>query len=60
MARICSICGKKAARANHVSHAKNRVPRQQKPNLQLVTLNGKRIRVCSTCRRKILKTARKK
>jgi ribosomal protein L28 len=51
MSRSCDLCGKKATRANHVSHAKNKVPRRQKPNLQLLTLDGQKIKVCSGCRR---------
>ena len=52
MARSCSICAKKPKRANHVSHAQNKVPRRQKPNLQSVTVNGVSVKnVCSTCRR---------
>ncbi len=55
MSRSCELCGKKAVRANHVSHAKNRVPRRQKPNLQLLTVLGDRLRACSTCRRTVAK-----
>jgi ribosomal protein L28 len=38
-------------RANHVSHANNKVPRRQKPNLQLLTVGKEKLRACSTCRR---------
>jgi ribosomal protein L28 len=55
MSRSCEICNKKAVRANHVSHAKNRVPRRQKPNLQLLTVAGEKMKVCSGCRRTLAK-----
>lgn len=55
MSRSCELCGKKAMRANHVSHAKNRVPRRQKPNLQLLTVGAEKLRACSTCRRTSVK-----
>ncbi|MFA7653682.1 MAG: 50S ribosomal protein L28 [Candidatus Magasanikbacteria bacterium] len=51
MSRTCTICGKKAIRANRVSHSNIKTPRRQKPNLQFLTINGKRLRACSTCRR---------
>lgn len=53
MAKICEICGKKPLAGNHVSHAKNRVPRRWLPNLQEVkaVVNGKnkKIKVCVSC-----------
>ncbi|MEK7213241.1 MAG: L28 family ribosomal protein [Patescibacteria group bacterium] len=55
MSRICSICGKTAGRANNVSHSNRKVPRHQHPNLQLVRLDGKRVKACSTCRRTLVK-----
>jgi len=55
MTRICEICDKKALRANHVSHANNKVPRRQKPNLQQLTIAGKRLRACTACRRTLAK-----
>lgn len=55
MSRTCALCGKIATRANHVSHAKNRVPRKQKPNLQNVKLSGNTVKACTTCRRTIKK-----
>lgn len=51
MSRTCDLCGKTAVRANNVSHSNIKVPRRQKPNLQLVTVDGKLMKLCSTCRR---------
>ncbi len=55
MSRTCALCGKIATRANHVSHAKNKVPRKQKPNLQNIKLSGNTVKACTTCRRTIKK-----
>ncbi len=55
MSRSCELCGKKAVRANHVSHSNQKVPRRQKPNLQLLSVAGDRLKACSTCRRTITK-----
>ncbi|MBI2037775.1 MAG: 50S ribosomal protein L28 [Candidatus Magasanikbacteria bacterium] len=55
MSRACSICEKSAVRANHVSHSNRKVPRRQNPNLQLVRVDGKSIKACSTCRRTMVK-----
>jgi|WetSurMetagenome_2_1015567.scaffolds.fasta_scaffold24831_5 ribosomal protein L28 len=55
MSRSCNLCGKKAVRANLVSHSNIKVPRRQKPNLQLIRVDGKSIKVCSTCRRTLAK-----
>jgi len=55
MSRTCALCGKTAARANHVSHAKNKVPRHQKPNLQIVQMMGASVKACTTCRRTLKK-----
>ena len=61
MARICSICGKTYQKATHykkVRSAYNPVSRHhQKPNLQWFRMpDGKRILVCSTCRKHLSKT----
>jgi len=56
MTRMCVLCNKKAGRANHVSHSNVKKPRKQKPNLQLIKIEGKRIRACSSCRRTMVKT----
>jgi ribosomal protein L28 len=55
MSRSCEFCGKIAVRANHVSHSNQKVPRRQKPNLQLLNIGGERVKSCSTCRRTITK-----
>ncbi len=57
----CSICGKKQAVGNNVSHANNRTKRTLMPNIQkikIVTDGGnKRSYVCTRCirSRKVVK-----
>lgn len=58
MSRSCQLCGKIAVRANHVSHSNQKVPRQQKPNLQIINLAGLQVKACSSCRRTLVKKAR--
>jgi len=55
MSMSCALCGKKAVRANHVSHSNIKVPRRQKPNLQLLNVGGSSVKTCSTCRRTLAK-----
>jgi len=63
MARMCSICGKKASVGNNVSHANNKTKRLFQANLQSVrALIGsvvKRIRACTACIRagRVVKSA---
>jgi len=57
MSRTCELCGKKAVRANYVSHSNIKVPRRQKPNLQYLTIGSKRVRACASCRRTTAKNS---
>ncbi len=59
MSRRCEISGKKARRANNVSHSNQKTIRRQKPNLQYITIDGQRFFVASNVRRTLLKHARK-
>ena len=49
----CANCGKGTTFGNNVSHAKNRTPREFRPNLQKITLleNGRRVQkvMCAKC-----------
>lgn len=62
MAQVCFTCGKKAISGNLVSHAKNRVKRRFKPNLQplWIEVKGKKVKAkfCTKCLRKV-KTSQK-
>lgn len=63
MSKSCEICGKGAARGNHVSHANNKTKRVLLPNLQTVraVVDGstQRVRLCTRCLRsgKVTKAA---
>lgn len=49
----CSICGKKKAIGNNVSHANNRTKRTLMPNIQRIKIatdsGNKRAYVCTRC-----------
>ena len=52
---VCSVCGKKRASGNNVSHANNRTKRVFRPNLQRVRVQTeqgtKKLHVCTRCLR---------
>jgi ribosomal protein L28 len=54
---MCQLCAKQAVRANSRSHSKQITPRRQHPNLQFLTIGDGRLKVCSTCRRTLVKKA---
>jgi|YelNatPaOPRAMG01_1025707.scaffolds.fasta_scaffold05784_5 Ribosomal L28 family. len=65
MSQVCAICGKKYNTATtrvKTRSAYNPTSRhRQKPNLQWYkTSEGKRIRVCSSCLKKLTKEAKQK
>ncbi|PIT88291.1 MAG: 50S ribosomal protein L28 [Candidatus Magasanikbacteria bacterium CG10_big_fil_rev_8_21_14_0_10_36_32] len=60
MSRTCAFCKKTASRANSVSHSNIKTPRFQKPNLQLISISGKRVKTCSSCRRTLNKKLHEK
>lgn len=64
MARQCDICGKKALTGHAVSRlgkkalarrVKKRSKTKQFPNLQTVTVKGKKMKVCMKCLKKLHK-----
>lgn len=55
MSMSCTLCTKKAQRANYVSHSNIKAVRRQKPNLQRMSIDGKSVRICSSCRRSLVK-----
>ncbi len=60
MTKICANCNKKSQSASHYKkvHSQYNPTKyyHQKPNLQFIkTKNGKRVLVCSKCRKKMLK-----
>ena len=62
MARICDNCGRGIAYGNAVSHAKNRVKRLFKPNLQKLKVlhDGavRRVKFCTSCIQRLKRDSR--
>jgi ribosomal protein L28 len=58
MARACAICGKRAAYGSNVSHSKVHTHRRFDVNMQSALVDGKRLLVCTRCRRTLTKTSR--
>ncbi len=61
MARVCAICGKGSQKARSYKKIRSKYNptrvHRQKSNLQWFTLpNKKRILVCSSCRKRLLKS----
>lgn len=51
----CAICGRKPLRGNAVSHSNQKTIKRQKLNLQSKKIDGKRVRVCTSCLKTIAK-----
>lgn len=61
MARFCEICGKGKNKANHWKKIMSKLDPVrtyfQKPNLHSMKVDGKKMRICSDCRKKIIKNS---
>jgi large subunit ribosomal protein L28 len=55
MARICSICERKAIMGYSVSHSQIATKRRMNINLQSKKVDGKRISICTSCIKSINK-----
>ena len=53
----CQICGKGRQTGHNVSHSKRRTKKVWLPNLQWITLDGKRQRLCTKCIKRLKKDA---
>lgn len=51
MARICDNCGRRALKGNSRSHSNIATIKFQQVNLQYARIDGKRMRVCTSCLR---------
>ncbi len=58
MPRACQVCGKHAAYGSNVSHSKVHTHRRFDVNLQSALIDGKKMLVCTRCRRTSTKDAR--
>ncbi|OGY44321.1 MAG: 50S ribosomal protein L28 [Candidatus Buchananbacteria bacterium RIFCSPHIGHO2_01_FULL_39_14] len=56
----CEICGRSPLKANWRSHSNQKTIRRQKLNLQTKKINGKRMVICTSCLKTLLKAPRKK
>lgn len=56
MAQVCEVCGRGTVVANNVSHSNVKTKRTQKINLQSKKIDGKKLKICTSC----LKTLNKK
>ena len=54
----CKICGREPLKANWRSHSNVKTIRRQKLNLQSKTIDGKKVRVCTSCLRTMAKPKR--
>ncbi|MBI3291160.1 50S ribosomal protein L28 [Candidatus Falkowbacteria bacterium] len=51
----CEICGREPLKGNSKSHSNIKTIRRQKLNLQAKKINGKRMIVCTSCLRTLVK-----
>ncbi|MFA7286628.1 MAG: L28 family ribosomal protein [Patescibacteria group bacterium] len=51
MAKICDQCGRGSAKANSRSHSNIATIRRQHINLQSRTIDGKQVKICTSCLR---------
>ncbi len=58
MPRACAICGKTAAYGSNVSHSKVHTRRRFDANLHAALVEGRKLLVCTRCRRTRTKATR--
>ena len=58
MPRACAICGKSATFGSNVSHSKVHTARRFDANLHNAVIDGRKLLVCTRCRRTATKPAR--
>jgi|GEM_PF-150617 len=58
MAKKCDLCGRGATRGASRSHSKIRTLRRQNINLQSLTIEGVKMKVCTSCMRTMNKPER--
>ncbi len=58
MPRSCAICGKTASFGSNVSHSKVHTKRRFDANLHPAVIDGRKLLVCTRCRRTSTKSAR--
>lgn len=58
MPRACAICAKHAQYGSNVSHSKVHTRRRFDVNLQSAVVDGRKLLICTRCRRSLTKDAR--
>ncbi len=56
----CDICGREPLKGNLRSHSNIKTIHRQKLNLQTRKIDGKKVRVCTSCLKTLLKPAPKR
>jgi len=49
MARVCEVCGRGTVTANSVPFSHKKTKTTQKINLQSKKIDGKRVKICTSC-----------
>lgn len=58
MAKRCDLCGRGSTRDASRSHSNIKTTRRQNINLQAKTIDGKRLKVCTSCIKNLVKVKR--
>ncbi|MFH0834150.1 MAG: 50S ribosomal protein L28 [Patescibacteria group bacterium] len=60
MSKVCSLCSKRPAAGNKVSHSKRRTRRRFLPNLVSKKFSGVKVLICTSCLRTLQKPTKEK
>ncbi len=58
MAQVCEVCGRGTTVGNNVSHSQVKTKRTMKINLKSKKMDGKKIKICTSCLRTYKKNAK--
>lgn len=58
MARKCDLCGRSATKGASRSHSKVKTLKRQGINLQSKTIDGVKLRICTSCMRTLTKKSK--
>lgn len=59
MAKKCDLCGRSSTKGATRSHSKRKTIKRQNINLQTRRIEGKKFKVCTSCLRRMAKSAKK-
>lgn len=49
MAQVCEVCGRGTITGHNVSHSKVKTKRTMRVNLQSKKIEGKKLKICTSC-----------